>query len=105
MNILFLAANPVGTNRLRLDEEIRTIDQRLRAAESRNKFNLVQGWAVRPGDLSGHLLRYQPHIVHFSGHGSSRGATTLQDDGFTYGLRDVPLPGRSDQGAKEARTS
>ncbi|HKP53618.1 MAG TPA: effector-associated domain EAD1-containing protein [Chloroflexia bacterium] len=79
MNILFLAANPVDTNRLRLDEEIRTIDQRLRAAESRKKFNLVQGWAVRPGDLSGYLLRYQPHVVHFSGHGSEAVQETTGD--------------------------
>jgi hypothetical protein len=99
MNILFLAANPVDTNRLRLDEEMRTIDQRLRAAGSRDKFNIVQGWAVRPGDLSGYLLRYQPHIVHFAGHGSKQGATNLQDGDFMRGMRDVQLPGRSDQGA------
>lgn len=99
MNILFLAANPVDTNRLRLDEEIRTIDQRLRAAGSRDKFNIVQGWAVRPGDLSGYLLRYQPHIVHFSGHGSNQRANNLKHDNLSHGQRDVQLPGMSDRGA------
>jgi hypothetical protein len=98
MNILFLAANPVDTNRLRLDEEIRTIDQRLRAAGSQDKLNIVQGWAVRPSDLSSYLLRYQPHIVHFSGHGSKQRANNLQDDGFTSGQRDMQISGITDQG-------
>jgi hypothetical protein len=79
VRILFLAANPVDTERLRLDEEVRTIDERLRAAQFRDRFELIQAWAVRHTDLSGYLLRYQPHIVHFSGHGSHEGQIILED--------------------------
>ncbi len=79
MRILFLGANPLTTDRLRLDEEVRTIDERLRAAHFRDRFELVQAWAVRHTDLSGYLLRYQPHIVHFSGHGSDVGQIVLED--------------------------
>ncbi|MEC4815190.1 MAG: hypothetical protein SAK29_18220 [Scytonema sp. PMC 1069.18] len=46
--ILILAANPVSTSRLRLDEEVREIEKGLRRAEHREQFKLEQKWAVRP---------------------------------------------------------
>jgi hypothetical protein len=69
----------VNTKPLRLDEEIRSIDQALLQAKFREKFDLVQQWAVRIKDLSGHLLRYEPDIVHFSGHGSRTSEIILED--------------------------
>lgn len=78
MRILFLAANPIDTDHLRLGEEVRAIDERLRSAEHR-VFELVSHWAVRASDLSDFLLRYQPHIVHFSGHGSAAGNIILEN--------------------------
>ncbi len=78
--ILFLAANPVDTTELRLGEEVRTIDERLRAAEYRDAFELVQHWAVRATDLSEALLRHRPQVLHFSGHGSTAGALVLEDE-------------------------
>jgi hypothetical protein len=79
IRILFLTANPTDTNRLRLDEESRAIDQSLRRAEFRDRFELEQFQAVRVGDLQECLLRVRPHIVHFSGHGSEEGEIYLQD--------------------------
>jgi hypothetical protein len=79
ITILFLAANPSDTNHLRLDEEVRAIDEALQKAKFRDAFDLQQHWAVRPADLQGLLLRYQPHIVHFSGHGSAAGKIMLED--------------------------
>ena len=79
ITILFLAANPKSTDRLRLDEEVRTIDERLRLAQYRDRFNLEQQWAVRTGDILDAMLRYQPDIVHFSGHGSTDGALIFED--------------------------
>src|SRR5205085_4220721 len=38
-----------------------------------------QQWAVRVSDIQSHLLRYQPDIVHFSGHGSSASEIILED--------------------------
>jgi hypothetical protein len=78
VTILFWAANPAGTPPLRLDEEIRTIDERLRATEQRDRFVLQQQWALRVGDLSEGLFRYRPGIVHFSGHGSPEGQLMLE---------------------------
>lgn len=80
VRILFLAANPKDTDQLRLGEEVRTIDERLRSTDRRDRLDLVQHWAVRVGDLSEVLLRHKPHVLHFSGHGSPEGAIILEDD-------------------------
>jgi hypothetical protein len=45
--ILLLAANPRQTSQLRLDEEVREIDEGLRRANKREQFKLEQKWAVR----------------------------------------------------------
>lgn len=79
IKILFLAANPAGTSELQLDEESRAIDQALRMAAFRDSFDIRSHWAVRYGDLPELLLRYEPDIVHFSGHGSPSGEVVLDD--------------------------
>lgn len=79
IRILFLAANPTDTTQLRLGEEVREIDAALRQAEYREHFDLRQHHAVRVADLQGLLLRHQPDILHFSGHGSDAGEIILED--------------------------
>src|SRR5947199_1390627 len=78
VKILFLAANPSGTDPLRLDLEARSIEQALLASGARDRFELQQSWAVSPADLQDSLLRYQPEVVHFSGHGGSAGELALE---------------------------
>lgn len=78
-SILFLAANPSDTSPLMLDEEISEIDRSLRVAEFRDNFSVQQHWAVRDTDLQEFLLRHNPDIVHFSGHGSSANEIILKD--------------------------
>ncbi len=78
IKILFLAANPLDTPRLDIDEEMRAIDQALRQAEYR-VFDIRSHWAVRIDDLQELLLRHQPDIVHFSGHASLSNEIILQD--------------------------
>jgi CHAT domain-containing protein len=68
--ILILAANPKSTERLRLDEEVKKIEQGLERAKRRDQFKLVVNWAVTDDDLRRALLENDPEIVHFSGHGS-----------------------------------
>jgi hypothetical protein len=80
IRILFLAANPADTSRLRLDEESRAIDAALRQSEYRDRFEIQQHWAVRVSDLQGLLLRHQPDILHFCGHGSAFSEILLLDD-------------------------
>lgn len=80
IRLLFLAANPVDTQPLRLDEEMRAIDNALREAEYRDRFEIAQQWAVRIGDLQTALLRHRPDIVHFSGHGTDSSEIALEDE-------------------------
>ncbi|AEE53345.1 CHAT domain-containing protein [Haliscomenobacter hydrossis] len=78
--ILFLAANPQDTQPIRLDKEIREIEEGLRRSEKREVFKLVQKWAVRIPDLRRAFLDEKPNIIHFSGHGSSYGRIILEDE-------------------------
>ena len=79
--ILFLAANPVSTSQLRLDEEIREIEAGLQRSKYRDRFQLKQQWAVRPRDLQRALLDSSPRIVHFSGHGVGQSTHSASAEG------------------------
>lgn len=70
--ILFLSANPWTTSRIRVDEEAREIFEKLQEGPYRNRFELFKHEAIRAVDLQRLLMMYEPHIVHFSGHGSKR---------------------------------
>ncbi|CAD5945533.1 CHAT domain-containing protein [Planktothrix agardhii] len=78
--ILVLASNPKNQSSLRLDEEMREINEGLRRSQQREKFIVQQRWAVRPEDLRRALLDLNPHILHFCGHGSGEDGLVLEDD-------------------------
>ena len=61
---------------------MREIQEHLRAAPNAARFELIQEWAVRASDLQAALLRHQPHVVHFSGHGepTAAGAALVIED-------------------------
>ncbi|MBE7385407.1 MAG: CHAT domain-containing protein [Leptolyngbya sp. SIO1E4] len=80
IKILILTANPQNTNALRLGEEVRNIEAELERAHNRDCFELVSQWAVRVNDLTRALLKYNPHIVHFSGHGGGEHGLALEND-------------------------
>jgi WD40 repeat protein len=67
--ILFLAANPSGTDRRALDREAHAIRAELRRSGYRDRFELVTRWAAEPLDLLRELRELKPAVVHFSGHG------------------------------------
>lgn len=79
IRILFLAAIPHDIPPLKLGEECRAIDQALRLTDLHDKFDLNERWTVRVDDLQELLMRHKPHIVHFSGHGSSANELIFQD--------------------------
>ncbi|MHC5611160.1 MAG: SAVED domain-containing protein [Nostoc sp.] len=78
--ILILSANPKLTSKLRLDEEVREIDQALRRAQKRDRFELIQRWAVTPRELQRAILEETPEIVHFSGHGLGEEGLVLENE-------------------------
>ena len=71
--ILFVAANPKDSGRLRLDQEFRDIEEGLLRAKHRDNFSMTAKWAVRSKDLRRALLDSTPNILHFSGHGVKMG--------------------------------
>jgi hypothetical protein len=77
--ILILAANPLETAHLRLDKEMREIDEGLRRSKLRDRFVLVKKTAVTARGLRQALLDEEPQIVHFSGHGAREDGLVLEN--------------------------
>jgi len=77
--ILILTANPTDTGRLRLDQEVREVQEGLKRSLGRDRFKLFSQWAVQSDDLRRALLEYEPHIVHFSGHGGGAEGLALDN--------------------------
>ncbi|MDZ8264431.1 CHAT domain-containing protein [Nostoc sp. ChiQUE01b] len=76
--ILILTAIPHG---LRLDKEIKEIEECIRRAAKRDKFEIRLRTAVCPQDIRRAFAEERPHIVHFCGHGLEDGSLLLEDDG------------------------
>lgn len=81
IKVLFLAADPFRTGAsLRLDEEVRAIEQAIRKGTARDTLELVSHFATRTSDLQDALMRHEPQIVHFAGHGNAPGVIYLGDE-------------------------
>ncbi|MBD2777590.1 NACHT domain-containing protein [Iningainema tapete] len=87
--ILILSANPINTDRLRLDEEVREIEESWERSKYRSQFEVFTKWAVRIDDLRQALLDKEPQIVHFSGHGMRTGGVGLDNNRDTLPLREA----------------
>jgi hypothetical protein len=79
-SILFLSANPLDTQQLRLNAEVKEIREGLKRAIHRDVFQIETSLAATPSDIRRALLEYHPNIVHFSGHGHGEEGL-LFDDG------------------------
>lgn len=88
--ILFLAANPRGTDKLALDEECAAIEQELRLTAGRDDFEFRSRWAVGVDDLMRCLNELSPTVLHFSGHGNRGAARTAGALAIPH--RDVDSP-------------
>jgi hypothetical protein len=91
--ILILASNPKATPQLRLDEEVREIDEGLRRSKHRNRFEIHTRLAVRLRDLRRALLDVEPHIVHFAGHGKEDGILVEDELGMAVRISAKALAG------------
>jgi hypothetical protein len=79
--ILFLSANPNGTDELDLIKECNIINQKIRAsANGRELFKLEQRHDISIDHLIEELLNYDPKILHFSGHGSEKSALIFTNE-------------------------
>jgi hypothetical protein len=92
IKILFLAADPSDSTRLRLGQELRNIREKLQLSKQRDSFILESRESVRPGDITQAIFDTEPQIVHFSGHGISTGELCFEDDlGQTQPVQAVAL--------------
>ena len=78
--ILFLAANPTGTDRLRLEQEAKDIQAELASSDYRDSFKFEPIWAATPEDMLTKILKLKPQIVHFSGHGGGEDGLVMEDE-------------------------
>jgi hypothetical protein len=81
IKVLFLASDPFHAGvRLRLDEEVRAVEQAIRRGRARGSVVLVPHLATRTRDLREALLNHKPQIVHFAGHGAPSGGIFLGNE-------------------------
>jgi hypothetical protein len=83
IKILYVAANPRDTGYLRLAEEARELTARIQQSANRDSFEVIYLHAVRPQDLLRKLQEEEPHILHFSGHGSEDQEIVLETENGT----------------------
>jgi hypothetical protein len=76
---LFLASDPSDASRLRLGQELRDIRERLQMSKQRDCFLLESRESVRPSDITQAIFDVNPHVIHFSGHGTQSGDICLED--------------------------
>ena len=79
IKILLFSANPNAGERLRIDREFREIRAALQAEVQSGDVLLELRSAGRAEDLQEALLRCEPHIVHFSGHGTAKEEILLEE--------------------------
>lgn len=83
ISVLFVAASPEDQNPLRIDKEMREVQQRVRMADHRESLHFHYAVAAQPSDLLQRLNEVKPDIVHFSGHSGQAGLVMEDADGQT----------------------
>jgi len=79
LTILFVGSNPVNTPTIAIDQEARAIDLAISDSPFGDRIDFRIALAVQLGDLGRLFRRYQPQVVHFSGHGDLAGTLLLCD--------------------------
>jgi hypothetical protein len=77
MKILILEANPKRD--LDLNQEIRDLKDAIQRASDRQEFEIEVGLAVRSTDLQDLILKFEPNIIHFCGHGTGEDGLVFLD--------------------------
>lgn len=79
VKVLFLAADPCDSVRLRLGQELREIRDYLLRSKNRDIFLLESRESVRPRDITQAIFDVEPQIIHFAGHGMKTGELCFED--------------------------
>lgn len=80
IKVLALATNQLGLAYVRLGDELREIENKAQMGSFGHSFEFILKSAVRASDLDMVLLKHNPHIAHFTGHGKPGQKILLEDD-------------------------
>jgi CHAT domain len=92
VKILFFGASPRGARPLRIDQEIREVEQTIKQGSLRNSIVVKTEWAVRPRDITQALLDFEPHFVQFVGHGGGEEGSFAAENDRGY-VQVIPVDG------------
>lgn len=76
LNVLYLTASPIPASHLRVDAEMRGVQETIRASKFRDNVSLEYRPAADLDSLINGLNDHRPQIVHFSGHGNDNEIAT-----------------------------
>jgi hypothetical protein len=76
LTVLFVSSNPRETDQLKLNLEFNRIRSSIDSIKGGN-IRLEPAFDIQINDLKGMILKYDPQIVHFSGHGSPIGELVM----------------------------
>ncbi len=76
LNVLYLTASPDRDQPLRVDAEVRKVQEAIRGSVFRDKIKIEYRPAADLNSLLDGLNDLRPQIVHFSGHGNEGGVAT-----------------------------
>ncbi|MEO0584711.1 MAG: hypothetical protein AAF135_21040, partial [Bacteroidota bacterium] len=90
--ILLFASNPKDTDRRRLGEEMREIEEAVKRSALREQFEIEAHWAVRTQDLRRAMLEKKPRLVQFSGTGiEGKGIVLERESGVSFAIAPEDL--------------
>ncbi|MEL7194743.1 MAG: hypothetical protein AAFO96_19985 [Bacteroidota bacterium] len=90
--ILLFASNPKDTDRRRLGEEMREIEEAVKRSALREQFEIESYWAVRTQDLRRAMLEKKPRLVQFSGTGiKGKGIVLERESGASFAIAPEDL--------------
>ena len=91
ITVLFVASSPRDQIPIRIDKEMREVQQKVRLADHRESLHFEYAVAAQPTDLLQRLNGAKPDIVHFSGRGGQSGLAMEDADGLTRTLSPKEL--------------
>lgn len=85
--ILFLSANPEGTDPINVKAELGAILSSLRQTSGRDHVNVVYQHEIKDSEeIYTYIEQYKPHVIHFGVHGNSEGTMALQKKVITLNV-------------------
>jgi len=99
IKILILASNPIDTGHLRIDQEIKKIEEGIKLSKYRDSIEIKTQLAVTVDEFRRALLEEKPTIVHFTGHGAGNKPSEYENNSQT---RDISFAPKNDNTKQES---